>query len=241
MKLLIAVAGVTLALAACSSDGRQAVRSSDASSSSVEVVSGAEEATTTTSVAPSGGGTTTTTTAAAARVTSTTAGKAATASSVATTAPVATTSTTGAPAATTTTVAGSPASTTTSTTIRDLETVPALLIPNQPCSTQLEAAFPVAIDQAKLKADLEAQGYAMPTPTMFRDRDGAALPNPPERNTDQAQRKINDCAAAKGEPVSGQLKLGSGSQGSTLLGQLVKDQVTAVGFKNYTGTTVVAS
>lgn len=146
--------------------------------------------------------------------------------------------TTTAPAGTTTTAGPTTTVAPSTTTTRALEPVPAMVIPAQACENELGVAFPLAVDQAKLKADLEAQGYSMPSPTMFRDGEGTAISNPPERNVDRAQKKINECAAARGAPVGGTIKRGSASQGSHLAAQLAKEQLDALQFKNYTGTTV---
>lgn len=238
MTILRRALGLLLAcslLAACSDGGepRRVATADEQTTTTTTEVSGAE----------SGGGTTTTaavttTTAAGTRTTVTTARKVAGTPQQATAATVASTTTTTAGATTTAPTTSTTAAGPTTTTTKPLQSVPALLIPQQTCSSQLEAAFPIAVDQAKLRADLEAQGYAMPSPSMFRNRDSVAIENPSERNLDGAQKKIDECAAAQGGPATGTVKLASGSSGSQLLGQLVKDQMTAAQFKNYKGTTV---
>lgn len=241
-RLMVAgLAGMLLLGAACSSgaDRGTAVRQGDSGAGTT--VAADESATTTTVAAAAPPSTTTTTTAAGAQVIPTTARRAATASQ----AQEVTTTTTGAPATTvapttTTTAPGAPTTTAapaTTTTTRPLEAVPALMIVRQTCSAHFAVALPETVDMPRLKVDLEAQGYAMPSPTLFRDWEGQAVANQGQ-NLDDAQKRIDRCASDVGGPASATVKLGSGSAGSSLLGQLVKDQIDGARFKNYKGTTV---
>jgi hypothetical protein len=232
----LVVAAVVLTGAACSSDDPSSVRSvADTATSVQESEDSATDSTVTTvspaeltSPQPSEAGpvivTTTTEKKSVARVS----GPVSAASE-----PEVTT-TTAAPQVTTTTVS-QPASTTT-TTARVLTATQPLSIVRDGCTKQLAAGLPYGMDMPRLRAGLEAEGFAAPAVT-FKDPDGMPLTDSAVRAPAFLQSRLDDCASQKGGPVTVEL-LRTGDAGGDLLGRLVVAQLGEVGYKNYKGTTV---
>lgn len=80
---------------------------------------------------------------------------------------------------------------------------------------------------------------AMPSPT-WRDPSGVAIRDAIERNLDNAQRQLNQCASNQGIATNYRMVLGTtaGSASSQAFAQLVKQQLDGDGFKHYQPATI---